>query len=74
MAAMATTHATHNLAHDAAAKNFPHRVYDRAGLPCPTCSTEIAVDRSGQDGHLTWYCPTCQSLGQEGNLFSEPNP
>ncbi|MGN6367958.1 MAG: hypothetical protein ACTHN5_06820 [Phycisphaerae bacterium] len=49
---------------------FPYRVYDRAGLPCFLCNTEIAVDRSGQDAHLTWYCPTCQPLGQEPTLFA----
>jgi formamidopyrimidine-DNA glycosylase len=48
---------------------FPYRVYDRAGLPCGVCNAEIAVDRSGQDAHLTWYCPTCQPLGQEPLLF-----
>jgi endonuclease-8 len=49
---------------------FPYRVYDRAGLPCSVCTAEIAVDRTGQDAHLTWYCPTCQPIGQEPNLFN----
>jgi formamidopyrimidine-DNA glycosylase len=48
---------------------FPYRVYDRAGMPCGVCRGEIAVDRSGQDGHLTWYCPTCQPVGKEPTLF-----
>ena len=48
---------------------YPHRVFDRAGLPCGNCATEIAVDRSGQDGHLTWYCPACQNIGREPQLF-----
>jgi endonuclease-8 len=48
---------------------FPYRVYDRAGLPCTICGTEIAVDRSGQDAHLTWYCPKCQPVGTEPTLF-----
>jgi formamidopyrimidine-DNA glycosylase len=54
-----------------ASKNqpFPYRVYDRAGMPCPICGTEITVDRSGQDGHLTWYCPGCQPVGREPTLF-----
>jgi endonuclease-8 len=43
---------------------FPYKIYDRAGLPCSTCGTEIGVDRSGQDGHLTWYCPTCQTFAE----------
>ena len=48
---------------------FPYRAYDRAGLPCGVCNAEIAVDRSGQDAHLTWYCPACQPLGKEPLLF-----
>jgi endonuclease-8 len=48
---------------------FPYRVFDKAGLPCTLCGTEILVDRSGQDAHLTWYCPTCQPLGREPALF-----
>jgi len=52
------------------AEPFPYRVYDRAGLPCGVCNAEIAVDRSGQDAHLTWYCPACQPLGQQPTLFS----
>ncbi|MCL2640379.1 MAG: hypothetical protein FWD53_06005, partial [Phycisphaerales bacterium] len=50
-------------------KAYPYRVYDRAGLPCETCGTEITADRSGQDGRLTWYCRTCQALGREPTLF-----
>ena len=49
---------------------FPHRVYDRAGLACGICGTEIVVDRSGQDAHLTWYCPACQPVGREPTLFN----
>lgn len=51
-------------------ETFPHRVYDRSGLPCPVCAAEIIADRSGQDAHLTWYCPACQPIGQEPTLFS----
>jgi formamidopyrimidine-DNA glycosylase len=50
-------------------ERFPYRVYDRAGMACPVCSTEIAVDRSGQDAHLSWYCPACQPVGQDPTLF-----
>ena len=50
---------------------FPYRAYDRAGLPCGVCGTEIAVDRSGQDGHLTWYCPKCQPVGKDPLLFDK---
>ena len=48
---------------------FPYRVYDRAGLPCGICGNEIAVDRGGQDAHLTWYCKVCQTVGKEPTLF-----
>ena len=48
---------------------YPYRVYDRAGMACAVCGTEIAVDRSGQDGHLTWYCPGCQPMGDNPTLF-----
>ena len=34
-------------------------VYDRAGKPCPTCST--AIKRSVLQGRATYYCPTCQT-------------
>ena len=62
LAATATTFAVKN-------EKFPHRVYDRSGLPCTVCNAEIVADRSGEDGHLTWYCPACQPLGQEPLLF-----
>jgi endonuclease-8 len=62
LAAMATTFAVKN-------EPFPYRVYDRAGLPCGICNAAIAVDRTSQDGHLTWYCPACQPLGREPTLF-----
>jgi len=35
-----------------------HRVYDRAGAPCPVCGTAIAHFR--QLGRSTYYCPRCQ--------------
>ena len=54
----------------AKAQPYPYQVYDRAGLPCAICQTEITVDHSGQDGHLTWHCPTCQTLGREPTLFN----
>jgi formamidopyrimidine-DNA glycosylase len=65
LAATATTFAVKGEA-------FPYRAYDRAGLPCGVCGTEIAVDRSGQDAHLSWYCPTCQPVGKDPLLFDKP--
>ncbi len=50
-------------------EEFPYRVFDRAGLPCNLCGTEIIVDRSGHDTHLTWHCPSCQPTGREPMLF-----
>jgi len=35
-----------------------HRVYDRAGQPCPTCRREIV--RIVQAQRSTFYCPQCQ--------------
>jgi len=35
-----------------------HRVYDRAGLPCPCCSTRIRMVVVGQ--RSSYYCPSCQ--------------
>ena len=35
-----------------------HKVYDRAGEPCPACGTPIRQIRQGQ--RSTYYCPRCQ--------------
>jgi len=37
-----------------------HRVYDRAGQPCPACRTPIA--RIVISGRSTCFCPKCQTL------------
>lgn len=34
------------------------RVYDRQGLPCPTCGTPVGKTVLGQRG--TYFCPRCQ--------------
>jgi len=34
-------------------------VYDRAGKPCPRCSS--VIKRSVLQGRATYYCPTCQT-------------
>ncbi len=46
-------------------------VYDCAGEPCQACGTAITVDRSGRDGHWTWYCPKCQRADGESLLFDD---
>ena len=35
-----------------------HRVYDRAGIPCPICKTPIR--RIVLGGRSTHFCPVCQ--------------
>lgn len=34
------------------------KVYDRAGAPCPTCGTPLAMHRQG--GRSTYFCSRCQ--------------
>jgi endonuclease-8 len=36
-------------------------VYDRAGKPCLKCGTLIAMERQGDLGRSTYWCPECQS-------------
>jgi formamidopyrimidine-DNA glycosylase len=36
-----------------------HRVYDRAGLRCPTCLRGV-VQRIVQAQRATFFCPVCQ--------------
>jgi endonuclease-8 len=38
-------------------------VYGRGGLPCRRCGHPIAMDKSGEDARLTYYCPRCQAVG-----------
>jgi formamidopyrimidine-DNA glycosylase len=38
---------------------YQHRVYDRAGQPCPACQGEIL--RVVQAQRSTFFCPACQS-------------
>jgi len=35
-------------------------VYDRAGLPCPRCSTRVRARGQGEDNRTTFWCPRCQ--------------
>jgi endonuclease VIII len=37
-----------------------HRVFDRAGLPCPRCSERIRARGQGDDNRTTYWCPGCQ--------------
>ncbi|APR87781.1 Formamidopyrimidine-DNA glycosylase [Minicystis rosea] len=39
-------------------------VYDRGGRPCLTCGTLIKVRRQGLAGRTTYYCPSCQRVGE----------
>jgi endonuclease-8 len=36
-------------------------VYERAGLPCRRCGTEILARGQGDDNRTTYWCPTCQA-------------
>ena len=42
-----------------------HRVYDRAGLSCPTCRRGL-VQRFVQAQRATFFCPVCQGNGGRG--------
>jgi endonuclease-8 len=37
-----------------------HWVYGRQGKPCFTCGTIIRMQRQGDQGRSTYWCPTCQ--------------
>lgn len=37
-----------------------HRVYDKAGQPCPRCGRQAAIVRIVQAQRSTFYCPGCQ--------------
>jgi endonuclease-8 len=37
-----------------------HRVYRRAGRPCPRCRTRIRSWGQGDANRMTYWCPTCQ--------------
>ncbi len=39
-----------------------HWVYLRAGEPCFSCGTEIAMRYQGEAARSTYYCPECQSV------------
>jgi len=41
-------------------------VYGRAGQPCRTCGTPIAMRAQGANARLTYWCPTCQHEGTKG--------
>jgi formamidopyrimidine-DNA glycosylase len=38
-----------------------HRVYDRAGKPCPRCAGSSQIVRIVQAQRSTFFCPACQS-------------
>jgi endonuclease-8 len=37
-----------------------HRVYRRAGQPCPRCRTRIRSWGQGDDNRMAYWCPSCQ--------------
>jgi endonuclease-8 len=38
----------------------PHRVYRRAGQPCPRCGSAIRSRAQGDAARTTYWCPRCQ--------------
>ena len=38
-----------------------HRVYRRAGRPCPRCRTTIRSWGQGDDNRMAYWCPRCQA-------------
>lgn len=48
-----------NALNDPGSYQNQHAVYDRAGLPCPTCGKDIL--RIVQAQRSTFYCPRCQA-------------
>jgi len=38
----------------------PHRIYRRAGGPCPRCATTIRSGGQGDVNRTTYWCPGCQ--------------
>ena len=43
-----------------------HRVYRRAGQPCPRCRTAVKSWGQGDDNRMTYWCSTCQGGGPAG--------
>ena len=39
-------------------------VYGRTRRPCPRCGTAISSRRQGEAARMTYWCPSCQTLGQ----------
>jgi len=37
-----------------------HKIYDRAGRPCPRCGATIRARGQGDDNRTTFWCPACQ--------------
>lgn len=42
------------------ARRGGHRVYRRAGRPCPRCRTPICSWGQGDANRMTYWCPVCQ--------------
>jgi endonuclease VIII len=41
-----------------------HRVYRRAGRPCPRCATPIRSWPQGEGARMAYWCPACQPGGR----------
>lgn len=49
-------------------------VYGRAGQPCFTCGTLIRMQRQGDLGRSTYWCPTCQPTATRVSQATSPLP
>jgi endonuclease VIII len=38
-----------------------HRVYRRAGRPCPRCGTSVRSYPQGDEARTAYWCPECQA-------------
>ncbi len=38
-----------------------HRVYGRAGRPCPRCGTPVEARAQGEQARTAYWCPACQT-------------
>ena len=48
-----------------------HRVYDKAGKPCPRCGAGSQIVRIVQAQRSTFFCPTCQRKRKTSRLYAK---
>jgi endonuclease-8 len=45
---------------ESGAQRRPTRIYGRARRACPVCGSRIRSEAQGDEGRVTFWCPTCQ--------------